>query len=105
VAWLDATVIFLFAAFMFSLRGIAAELIARLLGLASPGAVTMVGVSVAAGMIATVLAVVIAYYVAVATYRLGMDPDNHGIPIVSSTMDLLGMIAFVIALLAFGVAS
>lgn len=103
VAGLDATIIFMFAVFMFALRGAAAALIAAAMNLASPGIVVMVGVSLLAGLLATVLVIVISYYTAVATYRLGLDPDNHGIPIISSTMDLLGVIAFMIGLLAFGV--
>jgi mgtE-like transporter len=47
---------------------------------------------------------VIAYYVAVATYRLGLDPDNHGVPIVTSASDLTAMIALTIALVAYGLA-
>jgi mgtE-like transporter len=89
--------------FMFALRGAAAALIAEVMNLASPGIVVMVGVSLVAGMLATLLVIVISYYTSVATYRLGLDPDNHGIPIISSTMDLLGVIAFMIGLLAFGV--
>jgi mgtE-like transporter len=105
IAGLDATIIFLFALFMFALRGLAAGVIGELMNLASPGILVMVGVSLVAGMIATLLVIVISYYTAVATYRLGLDPDNHGIPIISSTMDLLGVIAFMIGLLAFGVGS
>jgi mgtE-like transporter len=105
IAGLDATIIFLFALFMFALRGFAAGVIGELMNLASPGILVMVGVSLVAGMIATLLVIVISYYTAVATYRLGLDPDNHGIPIISSTMDLLGVIAFMIGLLAFGVGS
>jgi mgtE-like transporter len=105
VAGLDATIIFLFALFMFALRGFAAAVIGELMNLASPGILVMVGVSLVAGIIATLLVIVISYYTAVATYRLGLDPDNHGIPIISSTMDLLGVIAFMIGLLAFGVGS
>jgi mgtE-like transporter len=105
IAGLDATIIFLFALFMFALRGLAAGVIGELMNLASPGILVMVGVSLVGGMIATLLVIVISYYTAVATYRLGLDPDNHGIPIISSTMDLLGVIAFMIGLLAFGVGS
>jgi mgtE-like transporter len=105
IAGLDATIIFLFALFMFALRGLAAAVIGEVMNLASPGILVMVGVSLVAGMIATLLVIVISYYTAVATYRLGLDPDNHGIPIISSTMDLLGVIAFMIGLLVFGVAS
>jgi mgtE-like transporter len=105
VALLDATIIFLFATVMFTLRGLGAAGAAAILGLQSPGVATMLGVSVVAGLIATVLSVVVAYYTAVATYRLGLDPDNHGIPIISSTMDFLGVIALIIGFLVFGVGS
>jgi mgtE-like transporter len=105
LAWLDATIVFLFALFMFALRGVAAGVAGELMGLASPGILVMVGVSLVGGLLATVLAVGLAYYTAIATTRLGLDPDNHGIPIISSTMDLLGVIAFMIGLLALGVGS
>jgi mgtE-like transporter len=105
VAWLDATIIFLFALFMFALRGLAAGVAGEMMGLASPGILPMVGVSLVGGLLATTLAVVLAYYAAIATTRLGLDPDNHGIPIITSTMDLLGVIAFMIGLLALGVGS
>jgi mgtE-like transporter len=104
VAALDASIVVLFAIVDFTLIGIAADLAAALLGLASPGAATVVGVSLLAGLMATVLAVVVAYYTAVATFRIGLDPDNHGIPMITSTMDLVGVVAIVIALLAFGIA-
>ena len=104
-AILDATIIFLFAVVMFTLTGIATHLVTLLLGLASPGALTLVGVTLFAGLMATTLAVVVAYYTAVATYRLGMDPDNYGIPLITSSMDFIGVITLVIALLAFGLGS
>jgi mgtE-like transporter len=104
VAALDASIVVLFAIVDFTLIGIAADLAAALVGLKSPGALTVVGVSLLAGLIATTLAVVVAYYTAVATFRLGMDPDNHGIPMITSTMDLVGVLTIVIALLAFGIA-
>jgi mgtE-like transporter len=89
----------------FLLTGIAADLAASLVGLASPGMLTVIWVSMLAGAIATALAIVVAYYAAIATYRLGMDPDNHGIPIITSSMDFIGVIALIIALLAVGLGS
>lgn len=103
IAFLDITIIFLLAIITFVLTGIAADFAAQLIDLPSPGALTVIGVSVVGGMIATCFAVVVAYYAAVATYRRGFDPDTHGIPIITSSMDFLGVIALVIGLLAFGV--
>ncbi len=105
VAWLDATLIFLFAAITFFLTGVAADVTAALIGLASPGPLTVVAATMLAGLIATVLCVVVAYYSAVATYRLGLDPDNHGIPMITSSMDFIGVLALMIALSVVGVGS
>ncbi|MGH2676012.1 MAG: magnesium transporter [Actinomycetota bacterium] len=105
VAVLDFSIVFLIAVVIFPVLGLAADVVAVLLGLTSPGAVTMVGITVMAGLLATLLAAGVAYYTATATYRVGLDPDNHGLPIITSSMDLLGVICIVLALLAFGVGS
>jgi mgtE-like transporter len=48
--------------------------------------------------------VVLSYYVAIATYRLGLDPDNHGVPVVTCVSDLTAMVALLFALVVFGLA-
>ena len=60
------------------------------------------GVALLAGALATTGAVLVGFYAAVATYRFGLDPDNHGIPIVSSTLDLLGVLSLILAIVALG---
>ncbi|MGH9025918.1 MAG: magnesium transporter [Acidimicrobiia bacterium] len=62
----------------------------------------MLAVSVGTGLVATTLAVVIVSYGAVATDRLGLDPDSHGIPIVTSSLDLLGALSLILMLVALG---
>jgi mgtE-like transporter len=104
-AVLDASIIVLFAFVMFTLTGIAADVAATLLDLRSPGMLRMVGVSLFGGAIATAATIVVAYYTAVATYRLGMDPDNHGIPIITSSMDFIGVFALIAGLAAAGLGS
>ncbi|MGH2686696.1 MAG: magnesium transporter, partial [Actinomycetota bacterium] len=104
-AVLDASIVVLFAVVTFLLTGIAADLAAALAGLASPGALRLIGISLLAGLIATILAIVVAYYAAIATYRLGMDPDNHGIPLITSAMDFIGVVSLIIGMLAFGLGS
>jgi mgtE-like transporter len=71
---------------------------------ASPGAGVMIGGTLAAGMLATGLAVIISYYVAVGTFRFGLDPDNHAIPFITSTMDLVGVLCLILVLAVLGVA-
>jgi mgtE-like transporter len=46
--------------------------------------------------------VVVGYGVALATYRLGWDPDNNGVPMVSSASDFLGAAAFMVSLVILG---
>jgi mgtE-like transporter len=105
VAWLDASIVFMFSLVNSVLTGIAAHLAARLIGLASPGLATMIAITVLAGLIATLPVLLVAYYTAVATFRIGLDPDNHGIPMITSAMDFVGVISLIVALLAFGVGS
>ena len=52
--------------------------------------------------VATTAAVLVGYYGAVATYRLGLDPDNHGIPIVTSSLDFLGAVSLILAIVILG---
>ena len=58
--------------------------------------------SVIAGFMATAFAVVVGFYSAVFTHRLGLDPDNHGIPIVTSTLDLFGALSLILAIVLLG---
>jgi mgtE-like transporter len=104
VALLDAAVVMLIALAIFPVLGVAAELLALVLDLPSPGLPRMVAVALIAGSMATVLALLVAYYSAIATYRLGLDPDNHGIPMITSSMDFAGVLSLVVALAAVGVA-
>ena len=64
----------------------------------------MMGLALLAGLIATTAAVLAAYYGSVASYRLGLDPDTYGIPIITATVDLLGFMSLIIALIVFGLA-
>jgi mgtE-like transporter len=105
LAWVDISIQFVFAVSVFFMVGVAAEVVSLLTHLASPGFGTIVAISMTAGLIATIISSAIAYYTAIATYRFGLDPDNHGIPIGSSVMDLAGTLCLVGAILLFGVSA
>jgi len=62
----------------------------------------MIAVTMLAGLVATTFAVFVGYYGAVAAYRLGLDPDSHGIPIVTSSLDLFGAFSLILAIVALG---
>ncbi|MFA5891463.1 MAG: magnesium transporter [Actinomycetota bacterium] len=93
LAFLDITLAAPFAMSVFTLLGVSAHVVARIMGLPSPGLLLMVALSLVAGYMTTIGAAVVAYAVAVATFRFGLDPDNHGVPIVTSSIDLVGMLS------------
>jgi len=103
LAWVDISIQFVFAVSVFFMVGLATEVVSLLTNLASPGFGTIVAISMTAGFVATLISSAIAYYTAIAAYRFGLDPDNHGIPIGSSVMDLAGTLCLVGAILLFGV--
>jgi mgtE-like transporter len=104
VARRDFLLTFVFAVPVFTLVAVSAEVASFVFGKASPGVLNMIGVSLLGGFIATCFAVVIAYYGSIATYRLGLDPDNHGVPLLTSSMDLVGAFALILALVLLGIA-
>jgi mgtE-like transporter len=44
----------------------------------------------------------VAYYGTIAAYRTGVDPDTYGIPVVSSSVDLVGAFTLIIAITGLG---
>ncbi|HET7477886.1 MAG TPA: magnesium transporter [Rubrobacteraceae bacterium] len=103
-AFRDFTLTYIFAAGVYVFIGGASHFLA--VGLfsteASPGFVAMLGISALAGLIATTAAVFAAYYGSTISYRLGLDPDTYGIPIITAAVDLLGFMSLIISLVVFG---
>jgi mgtE-like transporter len=105
LAWVDISINFLFAFSVFLMVGVAADVVSAVTGQRSPGFWVMIGVAMLAGLLATIVSSAVAYYTAIATYRFGYDPDNTGIPVSSSVMDLAGTACLIVAILFFGVAT
>jgi mgtE-like transporter len=99
----DVILTYLFAISVFFLLGVSANLVSAAFGLTSPGVLSIMEISMLAGLFATTCAVVVAAVAAVMTYRLGLDPDNHGIPLVTSSLDLLGAVSLVVAIVILGI--
>ena len=102
-ALLDGTLVLLLALAAFFGVGALSEFAAYVTGLASPGVAALVAVTLVGGMLATGLLFLVAYYAATTSYRFGLDPDNYGIPVVTATMDLLGILCLVTAIAALGI--
>jgi mgtE-like transporter len=101
----DILLSYLLAIPIFLVVGLGAGLVSSAAGLAGLSLGTMVALSLLAGLMATTGAVFVAYYSAVLSFRLGLDPDNYGIPTITAAMDLLGVLALVASLVILGVAA
>lgn len=104
VAMADVRLIFLLAVPVFALNGFIAHLGATWFGRSSPGSLDMIAVAVFGGMLATACVAAVAYYGTMVAVRVGLDPDNHGIPLVTSTLDLVGAFTLIFAIVVVGVA-
>jgi mgtE-like transporter len=98
----DISLVFLLAVPVYLANGAGAHAVARVLGQASPGLGQMVAVSLIGGALAIAFVVAVAYYGTVAAYRTGVDPDTYGIPVVSSSVDLVGAFTLIIAISTLG---
>ena len=88
---------------VFVFNGLGAWAVGRLLDVASPGVGDVVATSLMAGVIAIAFVVLVAYYGSTLTYRTGLDPDNYGIPIVSSSLDFVGALTLVFVVSLLGI--
>ena len=89
---------------MFLFVGLSGTLVSAAVGLATPGLLQMLALTMLAGAIATTGAVFVAYYTAMLSFRQGLDPDNYGIPVVTSSMDLIGAVALILSMVWLGIA-
>jgi mgtE-like transporter len=102
VALDDVLLIYMYAIPVFVFLGGSSTVIAHVANKASPGGLQMMGVALLAGLMATTASVVVGFYAAVATYRFGLDPDNYGVPMVTSSLDLLGALSLILAIVILG---
>jgi mgtE-like transporter len=102
-AVVDATVIAVLGLAVFTLIGAVGFALAVTTHLAHPGAGRMICGSLIAGAMTLPVTLGVSYEVAILTSRFGLDPDNAGVPIITSVMDLAGIAAFLVAMTALGV--
>jgi len=102
-ALVDASIVFVSSIAVFAFIGIVATVLGHATGLEGmPSAVALVGASILAGLLATPLTILSGYYLAISTYRFGLDPDNQTIPIITSVMDLAGVAAILFVMRTSG---
>jgi len=82
---------------VFPLVGAGAWGVRATLGGARLGLPTVVAVALTSGVALAVLAVGVAFVATYTAYRLGLDPDDVVIPIVTNVCDVLGVVVLVLA--------
>jgi mgtE-like transporter len=102
-ALVDGSIIVTLALAVFTSIGAAATVLATATGQARPPATTMVGGALLSGLLVLPVILVAGYYVAVASTRLHLDPDNHGVPILTALLDLSGVSAILFVMAISGV--
>lgn len=102
-ALLDASLVVVSGLAVFTLIGAVAFALAGLTHLGHPGAGAMIGGTMLAGAMTLPLVLAVGYGVAILASRSGLDPDNAGVPIITSVMDLGGVAAFLVAMTILGV--
>lgn len=86
---------YLYTLILLPLLALIAHGAAVLMGLNSPGLGMLVAISLAAGLVVMTLVNGVAYIASSLSFRYGLDPDNFGIPIITSLIDLIGAAALV----------
>lgn len=100
----DIRIVYGLALPIFTLLALLAGTIGVFVGKTSPGLASLVAAAVTGGLLATTFVCIVAYYGTLLVVRFGLDPDNHGIPLVSASLDVVGSITLIVALLVWGIA-
>jgi len=81
---------YLYTLILLPLLALIAHGAAVLMGLNSPGLGILVTISLIAGLIVMTLVNGAAYVTASLSFRYGLDPDDFGIPVITTLIDLIG---------------
>jgi mgtE-like transporter len=103
-ALVDASIVSGLSIAVFAMVGVVAYALGvatDLVGMPSLGSL-VVG-TVLAGLIATPITLVAGYYLAIGTFRFGLDPDDQSVPIITSVMDLAGVAVVLFVMTSLGV--
>ncbi len=88
---------------IFTLVGIFGQIVNYTLSIPTIPTIYMVATTVVAGQLLTALLNFMAYYFSILSFMRGIDPDNVGIPLITSLMDVLGTGCLILSLKLFGI--
>jgi mgtE-like transporter len=103
-ALVDASIVSALSIAVFATVGVVAYALGVATGLVGmPSLPALVGGTVLAGLIVTPVTLVVGYYLAIGTFRFGLDPDDQSVPIITSVMDLAGVAVLLFVMTSLGV--
>jgi len=94
VLWANVAAVLALAATVFTTLAVGAWIIGNLIGAPLPLS-ALLTISLVSGMSVAVIAVVFSFVTTYGSYRLGIDPDDTTIPIVTNVVDVFGMLIFI----------
>ena len=100
----DALLVLLIGLPIYVFNAIGAQALATLLGQRSPGMVAMLFTSMVGGLFTVLFVIALAYYGTVAAWRVNLDPDTVGLPLVTASVDFVGVAILVTVVVGFGIA-
>ncbi|HKN79953.1 MAG TPA: magnesium transporter [Actinomycetota bacterium] len=103
-ALVDASIVSALSIAVFTMVGVVAYALGAATDLVGmPSLPALVGGTVLAGLIVTPITLVAGYYLAIGTFRFGLDPDDQSVPIITSVMDLAGVAVVLFVMTSLGV--
>jgi mgtE-like transporter len=102
-ALVDGAIVVVLGVVVFTTIGAVAWVLSRLTEGPDPGAAALIGATMLAGAIVLPVTLVVGYELAVLTSRFGIDPDNQGVPFITSLLDLAGVAAILLVMRTSGV--
>jgi len=105
VSYENFVIIYIFAIWVFTLASITTHFVSLAMGLASPGLMAMITLGLVAGLITVTVLNILSYYVAVTTFMFSLDPDDHSIPVTSSSIDFIGALALMGMIVLLGLSA
>ncbi len=91
-------VIHLLALISFAFLGVSGFLFNVILSIKTPSLLYLILATSIAGQILALILDIVSYYFSIISFKIGFDPDNVGIPLVTSLMDFIGISCLVAAL-------
>jgi mgtE-like transporter len=88
----------LLALIVFFFVGILGQVVNYSLSLSTVSTLKLILVTLIAGQLLVVLLNLMSYYFSIVSFRRGLDPDNVGVPLITSSMDVLGTACLILAL-------